>query len=237
VSSLPPFIVPPPDDWRSRLRGLLLGTGRQRRPLAVLAVVALAVGVLTWRELRPQQLPAPAEGGPVTAADVQAAATPTPAPPTAQATAQGSAPGTVVFVHVTGRVRRPGILELPAGSRVADAVGAAGGVTAGADLDRVNLARRLTDGEQVHVPAQGEPIVAAPPGPGGTGDPAAGQPIDLNTATLEQLQSLPGIGEVTAERIIAHREQQPFRSVEDLLDVPGIGERKLEDIRDLVVVG
>jgi competence protein ComEA len=231
VSSLPPFLEPP-DDWRGRLRGMLLGTGRQRLPLAVLALVTLGVGVFVWAQLRPQPQPAPADGGPITAAQVQATATP-------QSRAGGGS-GAGVTVHVTGRVRQPGVQELPAGSRVADAVAAAGGTTAGADLERVNLARKLLDGEQVQVPTKGQPL-AAPPAPGapaspGEAGPTQGQPLDLNTATAEQLEALPGVGEVTAQRIVAHRAKQPFRSVEDLLDVEGIGERRLESLRGLVAV-
>lgn len=225
MSQLPPFIAPS-DDWRSRIRGLLSGTGRQRRGLALLAVVALVVGVITWMELRPREAPAPADGGPVTAEDVTAAATPRAA---AGATA-------AVTVHVSGRVSNPGIHRLPAGSRVADAVAAAGGSASGADLERLNLARKLVDGEQIQVPLHGQPIPPPPPGPAGAGGTEPQRPIDLNTATAEQLEELPGVGEVTAERIIAHRTERPFRSVEDLLDVEGIGERRLEALRDLVVV-
>jgi competence protein ComEA len=99
-------------------------------------------------------------------------------------------------VHVAGRVRRPGMVRLAAGSRVQDAIRAAGGAAAGADLDAVNLARKLVDGEQVRVPARGEPAAAAaagvagPGGAAGAGTPAA--PLDLNTATVEQLDTLPG---------------------------------------------
>jgi len=118
-----------------------------------------------------------------------------------------------VAVHVAGRVRRPGLVRLPAGSRVQDAIRAAGGATPGADLDAINLARRLTDGEQIRVPAPGDPApplgqgAAGPGGPAGPGTPGAapGAPLDLNTATVEQLDTLPGVGEVTAGRIVAYR--------------------------------
>ena len=136
-------------------------------------------------------------------------------------------------MHVAGRVRRPGLVRLPAGSRVHDAIRAAGGVTAGADLDAINLARKLTDGEQIRVPAPGDP--AAPPGPAATpGGPAA---LDLNTATLEQLDALPGVGEVTANRIITYRSAHPFTTVDELLEVPGIGQRRFDQLKDLVTVG
>jgi len=139
-----------------------------------------------------------------------------------------------VAVHVAGRVRRPGLVRLPAGSRVLDAVRAAGGTTPGADLDAVNLARKLVDGEQVRIPARGQ--AAAPPPAGVPGAQAAG-PLDLNTATAEQLDTLPGVGEVTAGRIVAYRTAHPFTSVDELLEVPGIGQRRFEQLKDLVTVG
>ena len=141
-----------------------------------------------------------------------------------------------VAVHVAGRVRRPGLVRLPAGSRVQDAIRAAGGSTAGADLDAVNLARRLTDGEQILVPGPGDPPL--PPPPGAAPDPGASPsaPLDLNTATHEQLDTLPGVGEVTAGRIIAYRSAQPFTAVDQLLEVPGIGQRRFDQLKDLVTV-
>jgi competence protein ComEA len=111
---------------------------------------------------------------------------------------------------VAGRVRRPGLVRLPAGSRVQDAIRAAGGVTSGADLNAINLARKLTDGEQIRVPAPGDPAPSPDPAvtPGSSGaTPSA--PLDLNTATLEQLDTLPGVGEVTANRIITYRSAHP----------------------------
>jgi competence protein ComEA len=110
-------------------------------------------------------------------------------------------------------------------------------VTSGADLDAVNLARKLTDGEQIRVPAPGDP---APPAdaataPGGPGtNPSA--PLDLNTATLEQLDTLPGVGEVTANRIITYRSAHPFTTVDELLEVPGIGQRRFDQLKELVTV-
>jgi competence protein ComEA len=140
-------------------------------------------------------------------------------------------------VHVSGAVARPGLVVLEAGGRVADAVAAAGGALPEADLDLLNLAAPLADGQQVVVPVQG---ATAPTGGGGT--PIAGQiapsgPVDLNAATMDQLDALPGVGPVLAQRIVAHRQAHgPFTALEDLLDVPGIGEGKLEGLRDLAVV-
>ncbi|HET6814404.1 MAG TPA: ComEA family DNA-binding protein, partial [Actinomycetota bacterium] len=141
-----------------------------------------------------------------------------------------------VAVHVAGRVRRPGLVRLPAGSRVQDAIAAAGGATSGADLDAVNLARKLTDGEQVRVSGPGDP--PSPPEPGAATIPGTpSTPLDLNTATVEQLDTLPGVGEVTAGRIVAYRAAHPFTSVDELLEVPGIGQRRFDQLKDLVTVG
>ena len=135
---------------------------------------------------------------------------------------------------MAGRVRRPGLVRLPAGSRVQDAITAAGGVTSGADLDAVNLARKLTDGEQVRVPGPGDPAPPSPDAAAGLATPSA--PLDLNTATVEQLDTLPGVGEVTAGRIVAYRSAHPFTTVDELLEVPGIGQRRFEQLKDLVTV-
>jgi competence protein ComEA len=157
-----------------------------------------------------------------------------------------ASPGsTQVVVHVAGAVTSPGVVRLSAGSRVVDAVTAAGGLRADADPDRVNLAAPLTDGQRVVVPVLGQP---APAEVGGAGVGSAGSgaadggavtgPVDLNTATAEQLDTLPGVGPSTAAAIIEHRESSgPFRSVDALLDVRGIGEAKLDALRDLVTVG
>lgn len=147
-----------------------------------------------------------------------------------------------VVVHVSGAVHSPGVVQLPPGSRVEDALQAAGGTTEDADLAAINLARPLADGEQIHVPVPGEeaPSVAAPgdPGAGGgaDGDPGEGTgggPIDLNTASAAQLEELPGVGPSIAQRILEHREKNgPFASVDALLEVSGIGPATLEKIRD-----
>jgi len=141
-----------------------------------------------------------------------------------------------VVVHVAGEVHTPGIVELPAGSRVVDAIAAAGGATPGATLDTVNLARRLADGEQLHV---GHPVTTTtgnvPEQPAAQAAVGPGSVINLNTASSEQLQQLPRVGPATAEKIISHREKHgSFTNVEQLLDVPGIGERTLANLRDLV---
>jgi competence protein ComEA len=140
----------------------------------------------------------------------------------------------VVYVHVAGAVNAPGLYALPAGARVVDAVASAGGFTGDADRSVVNLARPVTDGEQIVVPRVGEAAPAIPDVPGGTGDAGV---IDLNSADGAALEELPGIGPALAERILAWREEHGrFASVEDLLAVPGIGEKLLEGVRDRVRV-
>jgi competence protein ComEA len=150
----------------------------------------------------------------------------------------GGGSGGRVFVHVAGEVRRPGVYTLHAGSRVADAVRRAGGARRHADLSAVNLAARLEDGRQVLVPrrtpAGAPPATAAAPGTPGA--PAA-VPVDLNTATLEQLDTLDGVGPVTAQKILEYRQEHGgFGSVDELGEVPGIGEKRLAALRDHVRV-
>lgn len=144
-------------------------------------------------------------------------------------------------MHVVGDVAQPGVIALPVGARVADAVAAAGGALAGADLSGVNLARRVNDGEQIVVGQAPLPIDPAGGGTSGGPAPASGAVndglVNLNRASTDELQLLPRVGPVTAEKIIAHREQNgPFTSVEQLLEVPGIGEGTLAGLRDQVTV-
>ena len=135
-----------------------------------------------------------------------------------------------LVVDVAGAVRRPGLYRLAAGTRIADAVAAAGGATAKADVTLVNLAAPLADGEQVLVPARGAAGSAA----GGAPSPTA--PLDLNTASEEQLDALPGVGPATAQKIIDYRQAHgPFRSVDELEAVPGIGPSKLAQLKGLVI--
>jgi competence protein ComEA len=141
----------------------------------------------------------------------------------------GSAGRGVITVHVAGAVRSPGLVEVSSGSRVADAIVAAGGALPEADLGRVNLAAPLADGQQLLVPS------VAPAGEVGsvTGDGR----VRINVAGVEELEALPGVGPVLAERIVAYREEHgPFAVVEDLLEVPGIGEKKLAALREAVLV-
>jgi competence protein ComEA len=134
-----------------------------------------------------------------------------------------------LVVDVAGAVRRPGLYHFAAGTRIADAVAAAGGATAKADVTLVNLAAPLADGEQVLVPARG--------GAAGTGaTPSPTAPLDLNTASAEQLDTLPGVGPATAQKIMDYRQAHgPFRSLDELEAVPGIGPAKLEQLKGLVI--
>lgn len=223
-----------------------------RRPLVALIGVGLVAAVVALVVL--QRRPPPIDDRlprADAAATTVAVADPAGGPPTTAAGAAGDASSTTVagriVVHVAGAVTSPGVVEVAGDSRVVDAVHAAGGLLADADPDRVNLAAPLADGQRVVIPAIGqalpaelaptEPPQGAGPGAGGSAGATTG-PIDLNAADAAQLDELPGVGPSTAAAIISHREKEgPFASVDALLDVRGIGEAKLEALRDLVTVG
>jgi len=215
----------PPPSWRDRLEHLADATGSTPARIVVgMAAAAFALAVAWWL-LRPPADP-PEEALPF--------ASSTSVVPAASA----STTPEVLVVHVAGAVASPGLHELPPGSRVADAIEAAGGLTPQADASRINLAAPVTDGERVYILAVGEQEPAVAVG-GGGGDSTGGQPgpVNLNTADAEALDALPGIGPATAAAIIEHRGKVgAFTSVDQLLDVPGIGEAKLEALRDLVTV-
>ncbi|MFD7325680.1 helix-hairpin-helix domain-containing protein [Streptomyces sp. NPDC059875] len=205
--------------------------GLEPRTLAALAVVLVVAAGFAGRYFwagRPEAVRAPeiVRAAPLPESGASSAAS---AEPTA-----GSPPPAVV-VDVSGKVRRPGVLTLPAGSRVADALRAAGGVRPGTDVTGLNRARVLMDGEQV--------VVGLPPAPngagGGTGAGATAGvragPLSLNSATVEQLDTLPGVGPVLAQHIVDHRlEHGGFRSVGELREVNGIGERRFAELAPLV---
>lgn len=210
-------------------------TAAVRVAAVVLVLVVAAVTVLvlsgTLTDLAPSA--APPDSSPpalaptptVSAAADAPSSEPTSEPPMEEA----------LVVHVAGAVQSPGVVEVPSGTRVGEALEAAGGASAEADLDALNLAAAVTDGQQVYVPREGE---AAPaPTDGGSPTGSTGAVIDLNTADLAALDTLPGIGPALAQRIVDWRSAHgPFASVDALLEVSGIGPATLERLRDLVTV-
>ncbi|MDJ1130405.1 ComEA family DNA-binding protein [Streptomyces iconiensis] len=209
--------------------------------LALLLVLVVAVGFAVhhfWAG-RPQSVAVPGEerpDGPVGARASAVPVAPGPGPP-----------GKRLVIDVAGKVREPGVKRLKAGSRVADALEAAGGLRSGADTKGLNRARLLVDGEQLVIGAPGKagaaagpaPSPGAPPGAGtaagGAAAPPAGSPVSLSSATVEQLETLPGVGPVLAQHIIDYRTQHGgFRSIDQLQDVNGIGEKRFADIKPQV---
>ena len=218
---------PPPRSWRERVEQLADATGTTPARIlvgGVLAATAVVAGL--WLTRPPAQ---PVE------ASLPLVSTTMSLPPASTATSEAE----VLVVHVAGAVVVPGIHELPGGSRVVDAIEAAGGLAPQADGARLNLAAPVADGQRVYVPAVGE--AAPPPVVGGTGPSgeagAVPGPVDLNQADEAALDALPGVGPATAAAIIQHRQEiGRFTSVDQLLDVRGIGEAKLEQLRPLVTV-
>lgn len=155
----------------------------------------------------------------------------TPPPPIKRVvTAQEAAPIKMIVVHVAGMVASPGVYELPDGSRVKDAIEAAGGAVEGADLDALNLAALISDGEKIFVPKPGETIAANEAG-------SSQGRININSASQAQLEELPGIGPVIAARIVEYRQQHgPFKSIKQLMEVQGIGAKTFEALRDFITV-
>lgn len=220
---------------------LRLRCGLEPRTLAALTVVLVAAAVfaaLHFRSARPQSVRAPDpvnERAHAPTSDPMTDPVPTPEPSPGPPVTPG--PDGRIVVDVSGKVRRPGIYPLPSGARVADALRAAGGVRPGVDITGLNRARVLLDGEQVVVGAPPGALVSGATGgagTGGRGGPAAG-PVSLNSATVEQLDTLPGVGPVLAQHILDYRTQHGgFRSVDELREVNGIGDRRFADLQPLV---
>jgi len=192
-------------EWLARYRGYIL--------IVLLNLIILGVVVVFLTRPEPKTI-------------AVTPATPLPEPTPAPAR---------IMVYVSGAVQSPGVYELPDGTRVDDAVKAAGGPAADADLARINLAKRLRDEEQVYVPRVGE--VNPPVPPAGTAGGSSGGKVNINTATAAELETLPGIGPALAQRIVDYRTANgPFARVEDIKKVSGIGDKMFERIKDLITV-
>jgi competence protein ComEA len=244
--------VPPRPEPRGALPpGSLLERLRDRWDDPRVRIAALLVGALVaglaWYQLG---VSGAAGAGPTSERTAPSSSRAGPGPPaTADTSRAGASPasgstgtsaGGPVVVHVAGAVVHPGVVRLRSGSRVVDAIQAAGGGAPGADLDRLNLAAKLVDGQRIAVALVGAPApveAAGGDGTGGGAEPAPGSPINLNTATESQLEELPGIGPSLAAAIVAEREKRGgFKAVGELQDVRGIGELRFAEIKDLVAV-
>ncbi len=216
---------------RERVEELAARAALRPPPAAVVgAAAALALAAVGWAFLRWS----PAAGPEI----VERTETPAASAMAVRGRVRASEPSSPaeVVVHVVGAVRNPGVYRLAKGARAEDAVRAAGGPLGGADLGGLNLARQVGDGEQLVVPAKGEARPPSAPGRAQPGKP--GGKVDINRASAEELDALPGVGPSTAAKIVQEREANgPYRSVEDLMRVPGIGTKKLDALKDLVTAG
>ncbi|MBL7184266.1 MAG: helix-hairpin-helix domain-containing protein [Anaerolineae bacterium] len=194
-------------NWLERYRGYIL--------ITMINVIVLGVVIVFLR--RPPQPELIVTSPPPTATPL-----PTPTPPPVQ-------------VYVSGAVTHPDVYELPTESIVKDAIEAAGGATSEADLDRINLALPVADGQHIYVPQRGEesPPISPPTEPSGTTSGKAGSKININTASQSEIEALPGIGPSKAQGII---ENRPYDSIEEIQKVPGIGEITFQKLKDLITV-
>jgi competence protein ComEA len=218
----------PPRSAIERLREWVVWFGPGRLAATAFAIVAVVLGGM-WL----------LQGSPGRAEDQLPFATRTSSLPTTTANSELATSTTlsVVVVYVAGAVSSPGVYTLRTPARVTDALAAAGGPAAEADLDVVNLAATVRDGERIYVPKVGEVVPAVVAGDTISDGSVPTGPVDVNTATVDQLDVLPGVGPATAAAIVAYRDQHgPFQTVDQLGDVRGIGPSKLDAIRGLVVV-
>ena len=214
-----------PPSWSGRAQAWIAWFGAARLVVAAVATLIVCAGAF-WLVRAP--VPPTEASLPLASTTMRAAADTSPPPPTA---------ASAVLVHVAGSVTEPGVYELAAGARVRDAIVAAGGPTADADWNALNLAAVVGDASRVYVPAIGEDVPAeVTVGASDSADPGAiAMPIDVNRASAEELDGLPGVGPATAAAIVTERERNgPFVDVDDLDRVPGIGPAKLAALRDLV---
>jgi competence protein ComEA len=216
----------------------------RRGAVAVMAAILVAALAVGWQALASRSHAEPVSDPTASASPVAGNrnSTSAPTPAGAASSAAGAAPGSTpstaakVIVDVVGRVHRPGLVTLSTGARVADAVRAAGGALAGTNLSSINLARVCVDGEQIAVGVAGAVAPPGTSGPAAASGPPAGL-VNLNTATADQLDALPGVGPVMAQRIIAYRtDHGPFSAVTQLQQVSGIGDAKYADLSPLVTV-
>ena len=224
----------PPTSLSQRLRQWFEWVGLARIATGAAVVVAVLVGAYWLVQPPPasstSQLPLASHGRSGVSAPSSSSGL---APAAATGPPSTVSPATVM-VDVAGAVRRGGVFRLPAEARIVDAIEAAGGVAKGANPDAVNLAAHVVDGQRIYVPRLGEMVPAVVDTPTATTTPS---PVDLNSATVGELDHLPGVGPATAAAIVAHREQfGPFASVDDLASVHGIGPAKLDALRGLVTV-
>jgi len=228
-------LVEIPDRFRELLARAGLGGLSDRAVVALAAVVLAVVAFAAWRFW-------PAPGGVEVATDSGWISGDVVTESSASAE-ESVAPVAEVVVHVVGAVTSPGVYSLPSGSRVSDAVAAAGGATGNAAEEGLNLARVVADGEQIRVLTKAELEAGiqggdTPAAVAGAGGATASGKVNLNRATAAELDSLPGVGPSTAQKIIADREANgPFKKIEDLMRVSGIGEKKFDSLKDLVTVG
>ena len=199
------------------------GTVQKRGPRALLMTIGIiAAGLVGY------SIPRSRESTPIIVSTPHPTSTPLP-----------TSTLTPLRVYVTGAVHQPGVFRFPPGSIVQDALHAAGGPLASADLDTVNLALELRDQLQLYVPREGEANPPAPISGGASGDETASEaPIDVNTATADELEALPGIGPARAQDIVAYREAHgAFERIEEIQDVSGIGAMIFEGLKDMITVG